>query len=429
MALSANVVIEVRAGGSDTNGGGWIPGSSGVDLTQQTAPAYSVTDGVTAGTTTITSLTANFGTDCPGNWAYVQGGTGSVAADWYQIISRTNSTTIVVDRSTGLTAGTGVTVKIGGAYATIQRALSNHTTGGIVWVKEEGTTFTITTALSWTNGNTLPNGTPSYLLGYKTTRGDDPTGTNRPLISSSSAIAELLGMGSGPRICANFRFDGGDAVTDGVVMGKGGNVRGSLLINCKIERCTRYGIDAENVGMGGVIACEVTDLKAGATAGILNGILSGCYVHDSPGAGYLYPISGVYCVADTMTGDGFRVGTLENSTFLSHCIAYANGGDGIEAADTYSSVAAIQNCISYGNTGYQLRTDKTERVARSWAIDYNGLGTGGSGARQNYVAGPHDVTLTADPFTDAPNGDFSLNNTSGGGAALKAVGFPPNFPL
>src|ERR1043166_7369624 len=117
MALSANTVFEVRNGGSDTNGGGWVTGSSasgGTDWSQQTAAQYSVTDGVTAGSTVITSATAAFGTDVVGNIIYVQGGTGAVSSGWYQIISRTSSTTITVDRLTGLTSGTGVTLKIGG---------------------------------------------------------------------------------------------------------------------------------------------------------------------------------------------------------------------------------------------------------------------------------------------------------------------------
>ena len=63
MALSANTVLEVRNGGSDTNGGGFVTGAAGTDWSQQDAAQYSVTDGVTAGTTTITSATANFGTD------------------------------------------------------------------------------------------------------------------------------------------------------------------------------------------------------------------------------------------------------------------------------------------------------------------------------------------------------------------------------
>src|SRR5262249_43334312 len=126
MALNAAIEWELRpTNGSDTNGGGWKRGASGTDWSQQNAAQYSVTDAVTNGTTTITSATANFGTDVVGNVLYIQGGTGSITAGWYEITSRTNTTTIVVDRSTGLTTGTGATLNIGGALKTLGQAMTN----------------------------------------------------------------------------------------------------------------------------------------------------------------------------------------------------------------------------------------------------------------------------------------------------------------
>jgi len=35
------------------------------------------------------------------------------------------------------------------------------------------------------------------------------------------------------------------------------------------------------------------------------------------------------------------------------------------------------------------------------------------------------ITLTADPFTDGDNGDFSLNTAAGGGALCRAAGIDP----
>src|SRR5579862_6029433 len=107
MALPSTTVFEVRPGaGSATNGGGFVPGSSGTDWSQQNGAQYSVADGVANGTTTVTSATANFGTDVVGNIACIGGA-------WYRIVSRTNATTIVVDRS--ITTATGLTLNIGGA--------------------------------------------------------------------------------------------------------------------------------------------------------------------------------------------------------------------------------------------------------------------------------------------------------------------------
>jgi len=49
---------------------------------------------------------------------------------------------------------------------------------------------------------------------------------------------------------------------------------------------------------------------------------------------------------------------------------------------------------------------------------------GNVGADVNVGNGPdiNKIALTADPFTNAAGGDFTLNNTSGGGALCRAAG-------
>ena len=95
MAIQASTVWEVRTTGSNTNGGGYTSG--GTDYSQQDSPQIAVTDAVANGTTTITSATANFNSSHVGNIIYLAGGTGSLAATKREVISITNSTTIVVD--------------------------------------------------------------------------------------------------------------------------------------------------------------------------------------------------------------------------------------------------------------------------------------------------------------------------------------------
>src|SRR5579863_5594377 len=112
-ALPSTTVWEVRPTvGSNTNGGGFVTGSSGTDWSQFNAAQYALTNGVTNGTTTVATTSAS--ADMVGNIAYIAGGTGSITAAWYQIVSQTTGVSIVVDRSTGLTAGSGVTINIGG---------------------------------------------------------------------------------------------------------------------------------------------------------------------------------------------------------------------------------------------------------------------------------------------------------------------------
>ena len=117
MALAAATVWEVRpTNGNDTNGGGFVTGATGTDYSQQNAKNTgsadkSTTDAVGIGTTTLTSATANFGTTIVGNIIFLSG--SGATTGWYQVVSRTNSTTVVLDRSPG--TGTGWTMNIGGA--------------------------------------------------------------------------------------------------------------------------------------------------------------------------------------------------------------------------------------------------------------------------------------------------------------------------
>lgn len=431
MALSANTVFEVRTTGSDTNGGGFVTGASGTDWSQQASAQYSVTDAVTNGTTTITSASASFGTDVVGNILYIQGGTAPVTAGWYQIISRTSATAIVVDRSTGLTTGTGATLKIGGAFLTLAQPETIMVAGNITWVKSG--TYTITATFNFDCGNSLPNGALTYFIGYDATRGDNPTGTGRPLISSTTgALNPMVRVNNGPRLFSNFRLDGNDNAVTGVLMGDATTIRGGNIANIKVERCTTRGINGNSGSYSGaIVGCEVTDLTAGATAGIELGWCIGCYVHDSPGTGFLNPVAAVSCVADTMGGDGFKTGGLNNPSFIVNCVSYGNSGDGLDATDTYKAHAAILNNVFANNTGVGMRTDLAEQMTRNWLIDYNAFrgNSGGERSTSGFIAGPHDITLSADPFTDAANGDFSLNSTAGGGAALAGAGFPATFPV
>lgn len=43
--------------------------------------------------------------------------------------------------------------------------------------------------------------------------------------------------------------------------------------------------------------------------------------------------------------------------------------------------------------------------------------------------GVNDITLTADPFTAVGSEDFTLNNTAGGGSALKSLAVPTTLPF
>ncbi len=135
---------------------------------------------------------------------------------------------------------------------------------------------------------------------------------------------------------------------------------------------------------------------------------------------------------------------------LLSSLSYSNGARGVNAGG--EAVVLVENTIhgntgdgiggfSYGsifqgicagniltnNGGYGLNENLLPTTI-SKNINYNAFRSNTSGARNAVAAGPNDVTLSADPYTNAGAGYFSLNATAGGGAACKGVGYPGVFP-
>ena len=184
-AISINSVWEVRpTNGTDTNGGGFVTGASGTDMSQfnaknaagcsgcQSATVnISTTDGVTAGSTTVTSVSGNYSTELIGNLVNISGGTGPVTSNWYQVLTVPGATSFTVDRS--ILASTGTTINIGGALKTLTQLNTNMglTTGVQAWIKAEST-ITTNTGFSFSYGGTAGSNKGSAVQGYTTTRGD-----------------------------------------------------------------------------------------------------------------------------------------------------------------------------------------------------------------------------------------------------------------
>ena len=421
MALSANTVLEVRNGGSDTNGGGFVTGAAGTDWSQQDAAQYSVTDGVTAGTTTITSATANFGTDVVGNLIYVQGGTGSVVAGWYQITARTNSTTITVDRSTGLTAGTGVTLKIGGALASPGQAGAIAQVAGMTtFIKYHATPYSATSASTNVSGGCVSGLAGTAYCGYDTTRSLYNLDANRPTFQANAASAILFGNQNASYIISGIILDGNSQTTCR------GTQQSGVLFYCKAMNCTTAGF-SQNLNAIAIL-CEATLCTAGPF------LITTCYycvAHDntltSPtgvgafGAGS--PLAYIGCIADSNNCDGFN-----GCTTNINCVAYNNALHGFNAANIS---AVYANCIaeSNGGGGFRFNTGGNGGVNLLNCGSYNntsGRTVNSGGAKIWSDLNP--ITGSGSFFNNPASGDFTLNNTAGAGAACRASGFPTNFP-
>lgn len=418
MALNSAIQFEVRQGGSDTNGGGFKSGASGTDWTLQDAAQYSVTDAVTAGTTTITSVTASFGTDVVGNTLYIQGGTGSISANWYEITSRTNSTTIVVDRSTGLSTGTGATLKIGGAFATpgVLHSVAGGVGGQLVsgqkgWVKYNATAMQCTTSTSGPAGPlTITSAVAFSLEGYDQTRGDR-TG-NRPsykwTASAPGSLTYLITLpGVARQVVANMNVDGNSvnnvggitqtgnrsSVLDSVAQncngtsGVGFNLAGS---NCSVTKCLASTCITGFQNGGNATNCDATGCTTsytGLTVAIKCLARGGTTGFTASATGGLCH----QCTADSATGQGFNV---TGATCLCACLATNCTGSGTGFAAS-TNICIMYSCAYYNNT-----------------TNVSGTPLVNEGA----------IALSADPYVNQAGADFRPNTTSGGGSSLRNAG-------
>ena len=152
----------------------------------------------------------------------------------------------------------------------------------------------------------------------------------------------------------------------------------------------------------------------------------------------------VYCWAD---GNNYGIINIV-SVSVVNCI-FSNCNNGVRGSDNYRT--AIINSIAYNctNSGFENRSSVSttnyincisyENGAYGW--DFNLLSGCGlfNCASGNNTSGRTDgnetfdinaITLTEDPFVDAANGNFSLNNAAGGGALCRqlGIGIPGQTP-
>lgn len=421
MALAAATVVEVRSTGAATNGGGYVTGASGTDYSQQDAPQYALTNGTTDGSAVI--LTVSAAADMIGNIAYIAGGTGSIVAAWYQITAASPGVSITVDRVTGLSAGTGATINVGGSLSTIALGLALLTVGGMTMYVKATATYSIATGLSTPAGITAATQIIN-IIGYTTTRGDN----GRTTIAASAAITMYTESRGSFRL-VNFVLDGatGTGTTGASLTGVS-----TYLVNCIVKNFSGTGV-ALTTNNGGIIQSEVTGCASGIVSNQSSGLIKNNYVHANTAIGISVVNVSAYIIGNIIasnagaTNDGLIISAAYSANRCSVIgnVFYANGRDGVRTTGTYS-IGEFSNNIFMNNVGIGLNTSALNPVRTDPMIHHNAF-IGNGTARSGNNAGTGDVTLTADPFTSAATGDFSLNTTTGGGAALRGAGYPGLF--
>lgn len=407
MALPSTAVIEVRTTGSDSNGGGFNSARGGVDYSQQNSAQATGT--ATAVSTTLTATTGIFTSQMVGN--YVTDGT-----TWVEITAYTSPTIVTIDRDPSWTA---VSIKVGGALASPYVAIQTvGVSGNIFWIKKG--TYSVGVSIPFDHTTQYTGGAFLYIYGYDSTRGDTPTGANRPTLKATAGITILAGDNYCTVYVKNVIFDGDSGVGVSGFTYYLWAYSYAYITNCEFKGFSDVG---SLLGVGDYVKCSSHNNNHGFS--------------NNSNVGPVF----IDCVAYDNTLDGF--GRTSGYGFYLNCIAYGNGQYGFNAYgnstplkifnctaynNAYGFVASggsiiqkLYNCLSYGNSVYGIYGP-----GEACFCAFGNNTSGNTDGQITLIEG--NVTLSANPFTNAAGGDFSLNNTAGGGAACRAAGFPGLFP-
>lgn len=451
MALSATVAGELRTTGNDLNGCGYnTAAAGGVDYSQQDAAQVfidgaTITGVVQATTTDILIVGYTVATTDVGNLLQVTGGTAT--AGFYEIISvNTGTNTWRMDRSVGTAAQT-VVGRMGGGLLTVGKAGSvPWVAGNYLYVKYHASNvYSVTsTSSNVVNGRlSISVGSislPFSLIGYETTHGDN-TG-NRPIIRwGTNAANNTLVAFSAQHIMRNLILDGDRANR---TLTKCFSASGSGIIDtCKFMG-SNAGATTFTTGTHYLTNCEFVDHTVAAsiavtTAGQEFQVID-CTFHDlafdALTLNQTARLMVESCLFDTITGKGIvcsNTGTADGPN-VTDCVFYNISSDAINLAG--SCMAYIRGCLFELIGGWGINTTlagaQFSTIMKRCGFYTNSITSGKyDTAKMLTMNITSEVTVgsAGSFFVDAPNQDFTVNNTTGQGALVRGIGYiPPGMP-
>ena len=407
MAMSSAIVYEIRttATASNANGGGFKTGASGTDFSQQDAAQYNLT-GVTTAAADAILLSASAAADMVGNVAHITSGT-NFTVGWYEIISVVAGVSITLDRNCTSAAGAGGVVNIGGAMSlasTLDDDLFEAAVAGNIFYVKAGT-YTFGEAISVGAAGGASN--PIKIIGYSTTRGDNPTGSTRPVFAQG-ATSVVFG--------ANWDMYNIKGTGTGAAVGNLNT--NSKAVNClfinsstTVDR-TAITCSPDNL----VMRCELISYRGRAlfTGAGVRALYN--YIHDSD-VGIRHAVTSIVAIigniiADNVTrGIDIQAALTTGNVIASNTLYGAENkrGTGINFITGVTDVTVVNNTISGFVTG--ITHADTQSVGFD---DYNNFfnNTNDVSAAGQWQKGSNDIAV--DPsFTTMAQLTGTTATTSG----------------
>ncbi len=359
-----------------------------IDHSQSSTAKATMTDLVidSVSSNIISSATYSFTQADIGNYIRITAGT-NFTPNHYSIIA-VNSGKATLDTAVGTVSATGGTGYLGGAISTYYCVPAFF--GNIMFVKN-GTYYS--------NGN-FANGSRFAFTGYNIIRGDNPQGNDRPLFRATANNITIINFAN-----AGISFSASSIRMDG----------------SGFTGCTGYSVN--NSRNGNIVDSKASNCNIGFLAGNTLGTFN-CEA-DTCTTGFSVT-HGTYCVAKNCT-TGFVRG---RGGLISHCIA-ANCGTGFSVSNTnlshcttYNCTTAVNfteggnglfNCLLVNSTNGMIDGGNTH-IKGSYGFGI----TSSNPSTNNY----NFINLSANPFVDPNNYNFTLNNVPGGGLTVKNSGQP-----
>jgi len=363
-------------------------GTIGIDYSQQDAADGTATDFTATGSsTTLTSATGGFRRSHIGNFFHqTTTGTGAFGVvGWYEIVSYTNATTVVLDRTPNSgTANVACTGFVGGALdmaGSLGDSFLEQIQGGnTVWYKSGS--FTVGVAVAVASANSTSQ-TISYLRGFTSLRGDTCTGTNRPTLAMGS---NSFTVGTYVQT-SNISFTGTAAtlVTSAI---------GAVFRNCKFQNTStttsRIACTISTDALA--VDCEVISQNGtGISTSAANVRVIGCYVHDSTN-GLVSTGTGRQLILSTIISENVTTAINNSLTNASlSAIGCTFYGSEAKIGTALSAISAVILCQFFDNIIYGFATGISQATTQ-YKSNF--------GMYNNFYNNTTDVSLYTKDVTD-----------------------------